>query len=87
MFCNRFGVGVYGFGGPYGSHNFFMMIPMFIVILMAVYFMYKAIHSKNINTAVANTSVSKAMDILNERFVKGEINKEDYISKKNQLLE
>lgn len=85
MFCNRFGDGGYGFGGPYGGPNFFMMIPMFIIILMAVYFMYKAIHSKNLNPAVADTAVSKAMAILNERFAKGEINQEEYIEKKEQL--
>ena len=85
MFCNRFGVGGYGFGGSYGGPNFFMMIPMFIIILMAVYFMYKAIHSKNLNPAAFDTSLSKAMAILNERFVKGEINEEEYTSKKNQL--
>ena len=85
MFCNRFVSGGYGFGGTYGGPNFFMMIPMLIIILMVVYFMYKAIKSKNFNTAVANTSLSKAMAILDERFAKGEINEEEYISKKNQL--
>lgn len=85
MFCNRFGVGGYGFGGPYGGTNFFMMIPMFIIILMAVYFMYKAIHSKNLNPVVVDTSLSKAMAILNERFAKGEINEEEYKVKKEQL--
>ena len=80
MFCNRF-IG----GGSYGGPNFFMMVPMFIIILMVVYFMYKAINSKNINPDIASTSLSKAMAILNERFAKGEINEEEYIAKKNQL--
>jgi len=81
MFCNRFVGGGYGFGGP----NFFMMIPMFIILLMVVYFMYKAINSKNLNPAVNDTSLSKPMAILNERFAKGEINEEEYKSKKNEL--
>jgi putative membrane protein len=81
MFCNRFGAGGYGSGGP----NFFMMIPMLIILLLVAYFIYKAISSKNLNFAV-DTSSSKAMAILNERFAKGEINEEEYANKKNQLL-
>jgi len=81
MFCNRFAGGGYGFGGP----NFFMMIPMFIILLMVVYFMYKAINSKNITPAVVDISLSKAMVILNERFAKGEIDEEEYKVKKEQL--
>ena len=82
MFCNGTG---YGFGGSYGGPNFFMMIPMIIIVLMVVYFMYKAINSKNLNPTVVDTSLSKAMAILNERFAKGEINEEEYTSKKNRL--
>ena len=80
MFCNRFGV-----GGSYGGPNFFMMIPMLIILLMLVYFMYKAINSKKLNPAVVDSSLSKAMAILNERFATGEINEEEYTSKKNEL--
>ena len=80
MFCNGFGA-----GGPYGGPNFFMMIPMILILLMIVYFMHKAINSKNINSVAVDTSVSKAMAILNERFAKGEINQEEYIEKKEQL--
>jgi len=85
MFCNTFGVGGYGFGGSYGGPNFFMMVPMFIIILMAVYFMYKAINSKNLNPAFVDSSLSKSMAILNERFAKGEISEDEYKVKKNQL--
>jgi len=85
MFCNGTGVGGYGFGGSYGGPNFFMMIPMIILLLFVVYFIYKAINSKNLNPAVNDTSLSKPMAILNERFAKGEINEEEYKSKKNEL--
>jgi putative membrane protein len=86
MFCNRFGVGGYGFGGyGYGGPNFFMMIPTLIIFLVIAYFIYKAISSKNLNLAVDKAS-SKAMDILNERFAKGEINEEEYKLKKSQVL-
>ena len=84
MFCNGFGFGGfrgYGYGGP----NFFMMIPMLIIFLVAVYFIYKVISSKNLNLAVDKSS-SKAIDILNERFASGEINEEEYKTKKSQIL-
>ena len=79
MFCNN------GFGGSFGGPNFFMMIPMILILLMIVYLMHKAITSKNINPGAYDTSVSKAMGILNERFAKGEINEEEYREKKEQL--
>ena len=79
MFCNGF-----GFGGSYGGFNFFMMIPMLIILLLVGYFIYKAINNKNLNFAVG-TSSSRAIDILNERFAKGEISEEEYTAKKNQL--
>ena len=79
MFCNN------GFGGSFGGPNFFMMIPMILILLMVIYFIHKAISSKNINPGAYDTSVSKAMGILNERFAKGEINQEEYMEKKEQL--
>jgi putative membrane protein len=87
MFCNRFGVGGYGFGGSYGygGFNFFMMIPMIIILFLVAYFIYKVINSRNLNFTVG-TSSSKAMAILNERFAKGEISEEEYETKKNQIL-
>ncbi|KZL92654.1 SHOCT domain-containing protein [Clostridium magnum] len=87
MYCNRFGIGGYGFGGSYayGGFNFFIMIPTLIILFLIAYFIYKAINSKNLNFTVDTTS-SKAMSILNERFATGEINDEEYETKKNQLL-
>lgn len=81
MFCNRFGAGAYGFRGP----HFFMMIPMIIILLLIAYFIYKAINGRNLNFNV-DTSSSKAIAILNERFAKGEINEEEYKAKKDQIL-
>ena len=84
MFCNGFASGGNGFGGSFGGPNFFMMIPMMIILLMAVYLIVKTINTKNFNYA-NNISLSKAILILDERFAKGEINEEEYIAKKNQL--
>lgn len=80
MFCSGFG-GFRGYGGP----GFFMMIPMLLILLAVIYFIFKAVSSKNLNLSTSKNS-SNAMDILNERFAKGEINEEEYASKKKQLL-
>lgn len=87
MFCNRFGVGSFGFGGSYGygGFNLFMMIPMLIILFLAAYFIYKAIGRRNLNFADGISS-SKAIDILNEKFARGEISEEEYKAKKNQIL-
>lgn len=80
MFCSGF-----GFGGPYGGGGFFMMIPMLLILLITVYFIHKAFNNnKNNSTHIFS---SKAMNILNERFAKGEISEEEYISKKQKIVD
>lgn len=82
MFCNRIGAGGYGVGGT----NFFMMIPLLIVVLLVAYLIYREIKSKNSNFVVDKSS-SEAIDILNTRFAKGEISEEEYTSKKKQIIQ
>ncbi|WP_238881810.1 SHOCT domain-containing protein [Clostridium sp. YIM B02551] len=84
MFCNGLGYGRFG-GYGYGGAGFFMMIPMIIILLLVIYFVYKAINKKDISS-VANRTSSNAIDILNERFAKGEISEEEYRARKEQLL-
>ena len=84
MFCNGFGYGRFG-GYGQGGAGFIMMIPMLIILLLVIYFVYKAISRKDVNLAVNRTS-SNAVDILNERFAKGEISEEEYRARKEQLL-
>lgn len=79
MFCNGYGFGGYGFRGP----NFFMMIPMLLILLVIAYYIYKAVRRGTLNTDKISLS---SIDILNERFAKGEINEEEYKSKKNEIL-
>ena len=80
MFCNGYG-GFRGYGGP----NFMMMIPMLIILLVVIYCIFKTVSTKNLNMT-NNKYSSNAIDILNERFAKGEINEEEYTLKKKQLL-
>lgn len=86
MFCNRFGVGGYGFSGyGYGGPNIIMMIGVILILSAIVYFIYKTNQSKSPSMAYEKGS-PKALEILNERFANGEINEEEYKAKKNQIL-
>ena len=87
MFCNRFAAGDYALGGyGLGGSNFMMMIPILILFLVMGYFVLKAIQGRKMNVAVVETS-TQALNILNERFAKGEINEQEYQSIKRQLLQ
>jgi putative membrane protein len=85
MYCNVFGGSGYGFGRMYGGPNFFMMIPMIVLLLVFAYLIYKAFSNRQLASVVSPPGSSKAMNILNERFAKGEITEEEYKSIKEQL--
>jgi len=67
----------YGFG--YGG--MFMWIIFFIVIGFLIYFMIKAQKTKN----QTSTQHESPMDILKQRYAKGEITKEEYEGMKKDL--
>lgn len=85
MYCNVFGGSGYGFGRMYGGPNFFMMIPMIVLLLVIVYLIYKTFSNRQLASVVSPPASSKAMNILSERFAKGEITEEEYKSIKEQL--
>ena len=80
-----FGSGCFGYGSVsfYGISPFIMIIPMVIFWGVLIYLIYKLFnHDKN--TSYQN-SISSAINILNERFARGEISEEEYAIKKKQL--
>ncbi|KOF56521.1 MULTISPECIES: SHOCT domain-containing protein [Clostridium] len=80
MICRGF-----GFNGIYGGPSFFMMIPILTIIVLIVYFIYKVNSDKKLSfNSYVNSR--KAIEILDERFAKGEISEEEYSSKKKQIL-
>lgn len=85
MYCNVFGGSGYGFGRMYGGPNFFMMIPMIVLLLIVAYFIYKIFSNRQLASAISPPVSSKAMNILNERLAKGEITEEEYKSIKEQI--
>ena len=64
----------YGFGGV------MMIFPMILLIVLIV----KLFQDKNSSTSPKETN-NKALDILKERFAKGEIDEEEFLRKKELL--
>jgi len=76
---------MYGIYNGYGSMmNFFSGgIMMIIFWAVVIYFIVYLVHNNKIN----NTNKSnKALEILEERYVKGEIDKKEFEEKKKDLI-
>ena len=67
----------YGFG--YGG--MFMWLIFLIVLLVAVYFIFRAVKEKNTNAEGQDTP----LNILKKRYAKGDINKEEFDRMKQDL--
>ena len=75
---HMWGSGGWMWGGMY------MWVIMFLLVVLGVYALSKS--SKSANKGASDpTSVHTPLEILNERFAKGEIDKDDYESRKNAL--
>ncbi|NRT77884.1 SHOCT domain-containing protein [Clostridium beijerinckii] len=64
-----------------GIWNGMMIIPIFLIIA----FIYMLFNKRESNNYKGARVKGNAIDILNERFSRGEINEDEYISKKNIL--
>lgn len=75
---------MYGYGeGFYCSDGFFglnlyMIIP-FVICIAVIYLIYKFVSKNN------NSNDNQALVTLNNKYINGEISKEDYLSKKKVL--
>jgi putative membrane protein len=89
MFCRGFlghGYGYFdGYGG--GTGGFIMMgigFLIFLIIISVLIFLAVRL-IKAVTSSYNPPSANKALDILNERYAKGEIDEEEYLKKKNIL--
>lgn len=77
----------HGYNMMYGFGGVFMLVPIILTIII-VYAIFKL--SGRHYTGFSNNSensTDKALSILKERLAKGEINEEEYITKKNILTD
>ena len=73
----------YGYGYNMMGGGFRMMIIPIILIGIAIFLFSKKGQNDNVSDIGARDN---SLDILNERFARGEINEEEYNHKKNVLL-
>jgi len=72
-----------GYGNSMMGGWFGMMIIFLIIVGIVVFIVYKPLQNNNIkDIGDRDTSI----DILNEKFARGEINEDEYNHKKNLLL-
>ena len=77
-----FSMGGYGMGWFGGI---FMLVFWILIIVGIVFLIRWLIHSSK-GQAVGTQSGARAMDILKERYARGEINKEEFEEKKKDLM-
>ena len=70
--------------GFWGWGNFLFMILFWILIIWLIFYFIKKATEKN---GTKNDPRDKAMDILKERYAKGEIGEDEFRNKKKELAE
>lgn len=80
MFCRGFSGSGYGnFGGNIGGGGMFIMMGFGLLILIALIFLTFKLMKGNSPFSLSSNS---ALNILNERYAKGEIDEEEYTKRK-----
>jgi len=76
-----------GMMGGYGNGWFggILMIVFWILILVGLIFLIKWLVQSTSRDKTTGSSGNRALEILKERYAKGEINKEEFESKKKDL--
>ena len=86
MFCRFLGPG-YGQFGVYGGGGMFLMMGFgFLIVLALVLLAFKLLkNNSHSNFSLSNSSTistNSALNILNDRYAKGEIDDEEYTKRK-----
>ena len=75
---------MYGIG--YGGFGFFIMFGLFLLLVLVIIGVYFIVHHfTNSNAKEGTRSGDKALEILHERYARGEIDEEEYNRKKAEL--
>ena len=78
---------MYGWGNVFGFGGFFMMLSMVIFWALIIFGIIYAVRALSGGGPVPRQGgEDRALEILKERYARGEIDSEEYESKKRQLL-
>lgn len=78
-------MGSWGWGGMGGPGMIFMWIFWLLIIVGLILLIRWLVQSSRGNRPVSDPPASRALDILSERYARGEIDKEEYEQKKRDL--
>lgn len=87
----RFGMGNFNGmrGGLQGMHLFGLLIALVVLalIVLGIIALIRYLHNSNTraNPPLLQTTTSNALNILDERYARGEIDDQEYASKKTEL--
>jgi len=74
------------FGGGMGWISMILGFIFFILIIIGVVFLIVWLVKRTTHSGIEDKTVSKALEVLKERYAKGEITKDQYESMKKDLL-
>ncbi|BAI80386.1 conserved hypothetical protein [Deferribacter desulfuricans SSM1] len=73
-----------GFGG-FGFMGIFSMVIWLVILIVIIYFLFMFIRDFGSKNGITKTRKNHAHNILKERYARGEITKEEYLSMKKDL--
>lgn len=82
----RYGFGNGGFGMMGGTWGFLMTLFMLLLIVLAILGIVALVRYLQKSKPVAVPAENPALMILNERYARGELNDEEYTTKKATLM-
>jgi putative membrane protein len=79
-YIGRFCDGLFSFG-RYNVEGYFMMFIGLIIVIAVIYFLFK----RNGDTVIGSNRNDSPLEILQKRFINGEISQEEFLEKKEIL--
>lgn len=77
------GYGGYGYGMMGYGWSWIMMVGVFVIVVLGIIALFR--YLQNSSNSSSQTLGNSALDILNERYARGELSDEEYLKKKAEI--